>query len=231
MKLRFLLPVAASALLFGCASPSYNYVPEATDISEPPLNTVVTAYVGDAMVRQGRFTEHDAIYLFEPIKIGGLGHYTLSTGYYIKQGEDEKASYYLPPGGPKSGSVTKGALTDPFKIIKVDKRSNKICGVSILNAQVCSSKGNFEERKFSVATSDSFQQTLLYSGRNGDKINVGYREFSNNLARPAFNNDVEYDLSESNTIGYKGCRIEVIEATNELIKYKVIRNFNDAQQE
>ena len=26
----------------------------------------------------------------------------------------------------------------------------------------------------------------------GDKINVGYREFSNNTARPAFNNDVEY---------------------------------------
>ena len=69
---------------------------------------------------------------------------------------------------------------------------------------------------------------LIYSGRVGDKIKAGYREFSNNLARPAFNNDVEYDLRESSVIGYKGARIEVVEATNEHIKYKVIQNFSRA---
>jgi len=58
---------------------------------------------------------------------------------------------------------------------------------------------------------------------------VGYREFSNNLARPAFNNTVEYDLTDSKIIGYRGARIEVIEATNEFRKYKVIQNFNKAQ--
>ena len=69
---------------------------------------------------------------------------------------------------------------------------------------------------------------MIYSGRVGDKIKAGYREFSNNLARPAFNNDVEYDLRESSVIGYKGARIEVVEATNEHIKYKVIQNFSRA---
>jgi hypothetical protein len=34
------------------------------------------------------------------------------------------------------------------------------------------------------------------------------------MARPAFNNDVEYDLSESKLIGYKGAQFEVIEASN-----------------
>ena len=62
----------------------------------------------------------------------------------------------------------------------------------------------------------------------GDKIDVGYREFSNNNARPAFNNDVEYDLTQSRTIGYKGAQLEVIEATNQHIQYRVIRNFNQA---
>jgi len=69
---------------------------------------------------------------------------------------------------------------------------------------------------------------LIYSGKVGNKINVAYREFSNNLARPAFNNTVQYDLDESNIIGYKGARIEVIEATNEYIKFKVLLNFNKA---
>ena len=81
-------------------------------------------------------------------------------------------------------------------------------------------KADYEKKKYPVTNSDSFQQTLIYSGKVGDKINVGYREFSSNVARPAFNNEVEYDLSESKIIGYKGARIEVIEATNEYIKYK-----------
>ncbi len=75
---------------------------------------------------------------------------------------------------------------------------------------------------------DSFQQTLLYSGKVGNKINIGYREFSNSLARPAFNNNVEYDLSESKTIAYKGAQLEVLEATNQHIKFRLIKNFNSA---
>ena len=37
---------------------------------------------------------------------------------------------------------------------------------------------------------------------------------------------VEYDLKDSTTIGYKGALIEVLEATNQSIRYRVIRNFN-----
>lgn len=86
----------------------------------------------------------------------------------------------------------------------------------------------FEKRKRPLASNDSFQQTLIYSGKVGDKINIGYREFSGNLARPAFNNNVEYDLSDSMLIAYKGARIEVLEANNQFIKYRVIENFNKA---
>ena len=62
----------------------------------------------------------------------------------------------------------------------------------------------------------------------GTKVNIGYREFSASLARPAFNNNVEYDLSESRVVGYKGAQLEILEATNQHIKYKVLRNFNGA---
>ena len=65
-----------------------------------------------------------------------------------------------------------------------------------------------------------------FSGKVGNKINIGYREFSSSMARPAFNNDVEYDLNESKTIGYNGELLEVIDANNQSIKYKVLKNFN-----
>lgn len=50
---------------------------------------------------------------------------------------------------------------------------------------------------------NEFQQTLIYNGMVGKKINVAFNEFSNKLARAAFSNDVEYDLSQSKIIGYE----------------------------
>jgi hypothetical protein len=94
----------------------------------------------------------------------------------------------------------------------------------VFNALYCY-KGDYEVKTKISERGTSFQQTLIYSGRVGDKIKFGYREFSNNLARPAFNNDVEYDLSTSNIIGYKGAQIEVISSDNSGIKYKVLKNF------
>mgnify|MGYP001043013533 CR=1 FL=1 len=53
-----------------------------------------------------------------------------------------------------------------------------------------------------------------------------YREYINDMARPAFNQELQYDLNESNIIGFKGLRIEVILATNTKIEYKVLSSFN-----
>jgi hypothetical protein len=178
-------------------------------------------------VRQGIYTEHDAIYLQEGGKISW--GYELTKGYYLKTGEDEESEFYRPSGGSETGHVIKAALADNWQSIQAYKNENKLCVVTVFNVHTCRSEVSFERRKRPALGSDAFQQTLIYNGRVGNKINIGYREFSNNLARPAFNNNVEYDLNQSMTIGYKGARIEVIEATNEYIKYKVLSNFNKAQ--
>ena len=106
--------------------------------------------------------------------------------------------------------------------------SRKAGAIQVFNVASCGNESQFELTKKPLLTKDSFQQTLIYSGKVGNKINISYREFSGNIARPAFNNDVEYDLSESSIIGYKGAKIEVLEATNQHIKYRVLRNFNGA---
>ena len=51
---------------------------------------------------------------------------------------------------------------------------------------------------------------------------------SANMARPAFSNAVEYDLSASTLIGYQDAQLEIVEATNTSITYRVLRNFNTA---
>ena len=104
------------------------------------------------------------------------------------------------------------------------EQNSKLCVVSTFGNTECYD-GSFERKKQLSEKVSSFQQTLIYNGRVGDKINIGYREFSNNAARPAFNNSVEYDLSVSSTIGYKGALLEIIKADNSSIVYKVIKNF------
>ena len=211
----------------GCASPSYNYQPQYTNISEPPLNTTTVAYVGDNMIRQGKYSEQDAIYLPQNIDISWS--YTLHAGYYLKKGEDNNSETYLPSGASDSGLIQKAALADPPQALMLYKDKNRICVVTAFNGIVCENDVNYQKKKKPTMNDDSFQQTLIYNGKVGEKVNIGYREFSNNTARPSFNNDVEYDLSSSNVIGYKGARIEIEEATNQQIKYKVISNFNTNQ--
>lgn len=213
-------------LLSACATPDFNYRPEAIKISEPPLKTVNTAYVGDVLLRQGKYTEHEAIYLPEEISVSWA--YDLHRGYYLKKGEDENTQTYM-PGGSEPGHVDKAAFADPWSAIMTYKDKPTLCVITVFNALSCKDEAHFEITKAPVVSNDSFQQTLIYSGKVGDKINIGYREFSSSLARPAFNNDVEYDLGESQVIGYKGARIKVLDATNELIKYRVLKNFNNAE--
>lgn len=222
--------ILALAPLFisGCATTNTNYRPVAVEISEPPLGQVVTAEVGGTMLQQGKYVESDAILLHDTVKVGVLGAYTFSRGYYVREGEDGKNEFYRPEPSPEGGKVDKSLLADPYRTLLVSKSSPTLCGVSVFGAKVCSKNAPFTRVKRPALTQDGFQQTLLYSGRIGNKINISYREFSNNIARPAFNNDVEYDLGESMTIGYKGAEIEIVEATNRAIKYKVVRNFNQA---
>jgi hypothetical protein len=156
-----------------------------------------------------------------------IGAYSFLPGEYRKTGDSADGSFYLPTNGLNSGSVSVAPLADPFQSIML-KRDGQICGVSVFNAYTCAKATGVETIKVQAVSANSFQQTLIYSGKVGDKINVGYREFSSDVARPAFNNDVEYDLRESATIGYKGALIEVLEATNQSIRYRVIKNFNQA---
>jgi hypothetical protein len=209
-----------------CASPQFNYQPETVEVSFPTLGEKTTVGVGETMVRQGKYVERDSVLFNQQITVGAIGTYTFAPGYYSQVGQDASSKFYLPERSAEGGQVTKGALTDPFQAIQIMNDDKSICGVSTLGGKVCTSEVSFNAMKRPNLESNGFQQSLIYSGRIGTRINIGYREFSNSTARPAFNNDVEYDLNEDNEIGYKGALIRVLDATNRGITYEVIKNFN-----
>lgn len=73
-----------------------------------------------------------------------------------------------------------------------------------------------------------FKYIALYQGKIDNKLRVSYREFYNNLARPDFTQDIEYEYNKDKktVIGFRGLRIEVINADNQTITYKVLDDFN-----
>lgn len=217
-----------SANTFGCKLVRIATVQLQTSgkgISIPGLGEVNTVGVGEEMVRQGKFVETEAILLSQPITVGAIGSYTFLPGHYTLIGRDQNSEFYLPQAGPDGGQVIMGALADPFEAIQLMSDMSEICGVSIFGSKSCENPVGVQRSLRPSLEANAFQQTLIYSGRVGTKINIGYREFSNDIARPSFNNDVEYDLTESNVIGYKGAEIEVMDATNRSITYRLIRNF------
>lgn len=228
--MRRFLTCITLAFTAACASPQYNHVPEVQQISIPPLGEVVTVRVGEEMLVQGNIQYQDGIIVPPETTVGG---YTFHGGFYVQTGSDEDFTYhsFSPGSGPApmipgmTAYLSKNFIVDPPAGIRASLHDERLCVITVFNLSGCRDR-NFERSQRRVAGQNSFQQTLIYSGRVGDRISVAYREMSGNISRPSYANDAEYDLSESMTIAYRGAELRVIEATNTSITYEVISNFN-----
>lgn len=221
-----LLATATALLLSGCTAPVYNYTPQAKNFSIPPLNTTTTTYVGEEMVKQGVDSSGDGIHFDQATQIGDTFYYIIPPGDYAKIGADGGDAFYSAVNIKTGLTVpNRPMITDPAKSIEV-KGSGEICIITIFNATKCDTGKVFSKIKLNSSSQSSFQQTLIYNGKVNNKINIGYREYSEGLARAAFSNEVEYDLSDSKTIRYKGAILDIIDANNQSITFKLIKNFN-----
>jgi hypothetical protein len=72
-----------------------------------------------------------------------------------------------------------------------------------------------------------FEREIIYTGSSQSTLTLLYREFVDNRARPAFAQELKYDLQRDRTIGFQGARIEIISAGNTGITYRVLSSWND----
>ncbi len=76
---------------------------------------------------------------------------------------------------------------------------------------------------------------LIYGGVANDVVKVTYREYNlggsgDAYARPAFSQELQYDLKQSRIITFKNTKIEVISAANDKIIYKVLESPEPAKK-
>lgn len=201
MKLGTLaIALVAVSVLSACGS-----APIRESATFPPIGTVATRGIGEALIRLDTGVIVHDIDIHEDTMIGS---HSLRKGRYEYYDEDSRAVWFM-------------SDDSYFHMRRAD---GQLC---LDSADVCAPANYTLETKLNSLYPDSFQQTLLYNGKIGNRITLAYREFSNNLARPAFSNDVDYDLSESTILGYKGARLEVISATNTEITYRILSGFSD----
>lgn len=198
----------------------------AAETVTPTVKAEATTQVSGLIVHQGTTYLQAAIQLSEEIKFGERQQYSLSPGYYIRTGGSLDSGTYAPADGPKAGRVTKapGAITlqGSFLYSNDDKRVGVI--TNFYQAVNAKAKG-ITRTTWPAWSTEEIQRVLVYGGKTGTKIRIAYREIWKNITRPSSDVFIEFDLSKSKVFEFQGARIEVIEATDESIRYRVLRAF------
>ena len=205
------------------------YIPLSDD--RPMIDTEEMVYMGDRMLEQrsGKYVEC-LVPLFEESanKLGGWTLIIKANEPVCKLSKGDK-DYYP--------SYINGIAQDAENSVRYDVRLSgntdgkyKIClRYGGLNGH-CKKKlssSNFKYTKGFISEQSSMQRVIEYAGKKDAFIKFIYTEYMDGYIRDAFTREFEVDLNEGNIVAYKGAVMEIIEATNATISYKVIRHFQE----
>jgi len=205
-------------LLTGCGTMTVPVDPQKENSDYPPLDQISSAEVGETMVRQAN------LLLYKGFKF-------TNKHVYYRPFTDIPASFF--------------GKNDLF-LLNINGSGEEVyCGL-LRNAdlkrtlKICRNEEFFKDDEFkqsqpikgeyALVDVENFQRSLIYTGKSKDVIYISYREFKNDMARPAFTQDLTFDTSDDKIFGIKGARIELFEATNSYIKYKLLSRFKDRQK-
>lgn len=229
MRSLYLLLLCTLVLVCGCAvTQVQRFPPKITDIDFPPLDEIVQREVGETMVDQGHIAESEAYEFLQDVEYvrNSLFRVRVASGAKFMAKTIDGQKWYCGPSKVDTTMFQQGVWHDLGAcIVKVDDKVIEYTGVGVKEVAIPPSM--IRETTVWEASKGNFQKQLLYTGKTGATIHLSYREFLDSMARPAFTQDLIFDLNDGNVIGFRGARFEIIEASNLLIKYKMISKFSN----
>ena len=247
-SLRLLGVLSIALWLTACASSPVALVDTTNTevIDYPQVGEVVTRGLGERLVAKGIRVTGPALHVRSETQFNkkeGEGSImtcalTVPAGTYFKRG-----IYDAGKDTPSFGGDCFGPVQAILSL--ADGTTNWNCPGTIVSAHVCRGRDDHyflvtigtvqipleqDFQNLNVTTgviedTTNFVQELVYNGRVDNYLRFIYREFSNELARPSFTQEAQYDLSESTVIGFKDLRMEILDASNTEITYRLISNF------
>jgi|JI10StandDraft_1071094.scaffolds.fasta_scaffold20558_5 hypothetical protein len=228
--MKSILAIVALMTLGACASATA-VAPRVELIDSPPVAQLARAELGDTILEKGKLSTYEGLRLKNELTWGDgffLKKFTISPGRLRATHEDKNFLYY------RSEAMTSyDAMigTFPYPGGLCVNHANRSVIQAFIQVGVCNITPNVapdvERLRVTDVDAPNFRQELIYNGRSGDTIKFLYREFAGDYARAPFSQEVQYDLKDGNTIGFKGARIEIVEATNTNLSYRVVSSFPD----
>jgi len=214
---KFILLVVGLNLLLGCAVvPKMTTPPTVLEYIEPSIGSENTVYIGEPLLKEGRTSAQDAIYLLVTHGKRGWSAYH-PAGVYKLIGKIDNSTLY------QGSTLETNGWTQVYP--QILEESNGDCYLKTNSGTKQLAKSDFQKKKYVEETSDEYQQTLIYTGRDDSVLKFTYREFMSDMARPAFTIDATYDLEGDKIIRFKGASLEVINVDNQSITYKLLSGF------
>jgi len=223
-------------ILFGCAAPRPEPVvkipvnvrtTEIVDTFSPGNIQVKT--VGETMVERSNLILKKGFIAKADRRIKLRMASGLEKTIDISKGQTVTCNYILKDGSSVCSGIS---LADPgiirpaylyyYQFI-IDESGNLIGLIdSISNDPVpMDNVAKFLFGKTDIPQPGSYKRELVYNGKSRETIKVSYREYRDDFTRPALNQDLSYDLSESREIAFRDMRIDVLDATNSSITFRV----------
>jgi len=217
-------------ILISCGGIKRNIVkPETYTTIIPKLNEITNADIGNTLSYRENGHKYDAIEItrVSNFTLNGVDKVIEEGEIFINQFNTNGYSFYGNSSDLEFGIAIPRSGKNPLIYTNSDSDGIYTTGISYdgLNLIRPNKRIEYIQTEVKDKKSDYFKQELIYNGRVGVALKFIYREFLNDYARPAFTQDLQYDLSESKIIGFRGMRIEIINATNTEIEYKVLNYF------
>lgn len=232
--LRILPIIFIATFITGCANNGKMEIPPNLEfIDTPQLNVETIAEVGDTLVEKGKVYTFEGIELFEDLTDGGSFREYVMKAHKLKlSSKDADGNSYYTPNPTyyyvidKTFGSRRGEIWSPALVL-TSSGALEFEGTFDLSSagDITNNNPRFKSGNIIDVKQPNFKQSLIYNGKQGSVIKFTYREYSNDMIRPGFAQDVQYDLAESKVIGFKGVRIEVIRASNTQIVYRVFKSF------
>lgn len=198
-----------AGLLGGCTVAITDLDTSSRAVDAPAVGEIRTAELGERLVYQ-QDVEVVRGRKVEGVQRGQNGPFPVDmSGMYIRA---NGGKYYC-------GTMT---LRDPLN-------NGRVHNVCLTDDEFRAIGVPFTDTEEIAQRPTNLQRILEYSGRDGQTLSVFYKEYTETVngafIRPAFTQEFKFDMREGPVIGVKGARIEVLEATNTGIEYKVVAHF------
>jgi hypothetical protein len=217
---------------FGCSKPLI-YTQSYKEGNNPQLNKASEATIGSTIYEEFSYRAAKAAIMKTDVHAkSSFGmSYDVPAGMPCYEAPYENEMLYCSEARTARDPFGTPVNLSCFKDTNGDGKFDKVThnqGISMGYWSELNPPVQYEIKDHAIPDKNGIKRELLYQGKSNKVIKIVYREFVQNMARPAFTQELQYTLDKlPMEISFKKSIIKVTSADNKSIQYIVYSKFGD----